>query len=125
MSTVDQLGRTAPLTSGQMAMWLGAKFASPDTNFNLAEAIEIDGEIDPAIFVAAMRQVADEAEATRLSFVDTGHGPRQVVAPTFTGEIPYFDMSGESDPQAEADRWMRTDFTRNLDLAKGSCGCPC
>jgi nonribosomal peptide synthetase DhbF len=118
MSTVDQLGRTAPLTSGQMAMWLGAKFASPDTNFNLAEAIEIDGEIDPAIFVAAMRQVADEAEATRLSFADTGHGPRQVVAPTFTGELPYFDMSGESDPRAEADRWMRTDFTRNLDLAK-------
>ena len=119
MTTADQPSRTAPLTSGQMAMWLGAKFASPDTNFNLAEAIEIDGPIDPAIFLAAMRHVADEAEATRLSFVDTGEGPRQVVAPTFTGEIPYLDLSGESDPQAEAERWMRADFTRNIDLAAG------
>jgi nonribosomal peptide synthetase DhbF len=119
MSTVDQQGRTAPLTSGQMAMWLGAKFASPDTNFNLAEAIDIDGGIDPDIFIAAMRQVADETEATRLGFIDTAQGPRQVVAPVFTGEIPYLDLSGESDPQAEAERWMRADYTRSIDLAHG------
>ncbi|MBT2335408.1 amino acid adenylation domain-containing protein [Variovorax paradoxus] len=119
MTTADHLGRTAPLTSGQMAMWLGAKFASPDTNFNLAEAIDIDGPIDPAIFTAAIRRVADEAEATRLSFVDTAHGPRQVVAPTFSGEIPYLDLSAESDPHAAAERWMRADFTRNIDLAQG------
>ncbi|SFP91354.1 non-ribosomal peptide synthetase [Variovorax sp. 770b2] len=119
MSTVDQQGRTAPLTSGQMAMWLGAKFASPDTNFNLAEAIDIDGGIDPDIFIVAMRQVADETEATRLSFVDTAQGPRQVVAPVFTGEIPYLDLSNESDPQAEAERWMRADYTRSIDLAHG------
>jgi nonribosomal peptide synthetase DhbF len=119
MSTVDQLGRTAPLTSGQMAMWLGAKFASPDTNFNLAEAIDIAGEIDPDIFLAAMRQVADEVEATRLSFVDTPQGPQQVVAPVFAGEIPYLDLSGDSDPLAEAERWMRADYTRNIDLAHG------
>ncbi len=52
MSTVDPQGAASALTSGQMAMWLGAKFASPDTNFNLAEAIEIDGWIDPAVFMA-------------------------------------------------------------------------
>jgi nonribosomal peptide synthetase DhbF len=119
MTTVVHQGSAAPLTSGQMAMWLGAKFASPDTNFNLAEAIDIDGEIDPDIFLAAMRQVADEAEATRLSFVDTEQGPRQVLAPTFTGEIPYLDVSGESDPHATAERWMRADFTRSIDLARG------
>ncbi|MET3496379.1 non-ribosomal peptide synthetase [Variovorax boronicumulans] len=119
MSTVDQQSRTAPLTLGQMAMWLGARFASPDTNFNLAEAIDIHGPIEPAIFLAAMRQVADEAEATRLSFIDTAHGPRQVVAPVFTGEIPYLDLSGQADPHAEAERWMRADFSRNIDLANG------
>ena len=119
MTTVVHQGSTAPLTSGQMAMWLGAKFASPDTNFNLAEAIDIDGKIDPAIFLAAIRQVADEAEATRLSFVDTERGPYRVVEPTFTGEIPYLDLSGESDPHAAAEHWMRADFSRNIDLARG------
>lgn len=65
MSTVDPLGAAPVLTTGQMAMWLGAKFASPDTNFNLAEAIEIEGWIDPDVFMAAMRQITEEAEATR------------------------------------------------------------
>ncbi len=113
------LSSSAPLTSGQMAMWLGAKFASPDTNFNLAEAIDIDGPIDPAVFLAAMRRVTEEVEATRLNFVDAGQGPRQVVASSFEGEIPYLDLSAEADPAARAERWMRADFERNIDLAHG------
>lgn len=118
MSTVDPLGAAPVLTTGQMAMWLGAKFASPDTNFNLAEAIEIEGWIDPDVFMAAMRQITEEAEATRLSFVDTAQGPRQVVAPAFTGEMPFLDFSGEPDPSAAARAWMQADFTRKDDLAR-------
>ncbi|MBB4222732.1 non-ribosomal peptide synthetase [Variovorax guangxiensis] len=118
MSTVDPLGAASVLTTGQMAMWLGAKFASPDTNFNLAEAIEIEGWIDADVFVAAMRQVTEEAEATRLSFVDTAQGPRQVVAPAFNREMPFLDFSGEHDPGAAAQAWMQADFTRKDDLAR-------
>jgi len=118
MSTVEPLGDASVLTSGQMAMWLGARFASPDTNFNLAEAIDIEGPIDPDVFLAAMRQVTGEAEATRLSFVDTAQGPRQVVAPAFTREMPYLDFSGEADPLAAAQAWMQADFNRKDDLAR-------
>ena len=118
MSTVDPLGAASVLTTGQMAMWLGAKFASPDTNFNLAEAIEIEGWIDADVFMAAMRQVTEEAEATRLSFVDTAQGPRQVVAPAFNREMPFLDFSGEHDPGAAAQAWMQADFTRKDDLAR-------
>jgi nonribosomal peptide synthetase DhbF len=118
MSTVDPQGAASALTSGQMAMWLGAKFASPDTNFNLAEAIEIEGWIDPAVFMAAMRQVTEEAEATRLSFADTPQGPRQIVAPAFMREMPYLDFSGAEDPAAAAQSWMHADFSRKDDLAR-------
>ncbi len=41
-----------------------------------------------------MRQVTEEAEATRLSFADTPQGPRQIVAPAFMREMPYLDFSG-------------------------------
>ncbi|WP_454907644.1 amino acid adenylation domain-containing protein [Variovorax gossypii] len=119
MRTVDPLGNASALTSGQMAMWLGARFASPDTNFNLAEAIEIDGPVDPVVFLAAMQQIVDEAEATRLRFVDTEHGPRQIVAPPATREIPYLDFSHESDAAAAAQAWMHADFTRGIDMAQG------
>ncbi|MEO6921134.1 MAG: amino acid adenylation domain-containing protein [Collimonas sp.] len=119
LENIDSTATTAPLTSGQMAMWLGAKFASPDTNFNLAEAVDIFGEINLIHFFAAMQQVANEAEAPRLHFVDTEHGPRQVVTPTFSGELPYLDFSRDADPAAAANSWMRADFSRNIDLAHG------
>ncbi|WP_231878971.1 non-ribosomal peptide synthetase [Collimonas arenae] len=118
MHTVDH-PIAIPLTSGQLAMWLGAKFASPDTNFNLAEAVDIDGKINPAAFLAALQTVANEAEAARLHFVETEDGPRQIVAPIFTGLLPYLDFSAENDPAAAADAWMRADFSRNVDLTHG------
>lgn len=106
-----------------MAMWLGFKFSSPNTNFNLAEAIDIDRALDPALFAAAMQQVANEVEATSLSFVDTAHGPRQVVAPTFTGELPYLDFSAEGDPCCDGslDAWR---FAATSTSHTNSGGCP-
>ncbi|WP_230414105.1 non-ribosomal peptide synthetase [Collimonas silvisoli] len=119
MDTVDRSTVTAALTPGQMAMWLGARFASPDTNFNLAEAVDIFGEIDLVHFFAAMREVANEAEAARLRFVDTEHGPQQIVAASFNGELPYLDFSRDHDPSAAAEAWMRADFSRNIDVTHG------
>ncbi|GKT26448.1 SDR family oxidoreductase [Acidovorax sp. SUPP3334] len=119
MNTLNQFGGFAPLLAGQMAMWLGVQFASPDTNFNLAEAIDIDGEVDPALFAEAVRQVTLEVEATRLNFVDAGQGPRQVLAPVFNGDLPFLDFSGAVDPHAEAQAWMHADFSRTIDLANG------
>ncbi len=119
MNTVDQSSRATQLMAGQMAMWLGAQFASTDTNFNLAEAIDIEGDIDPALFAEAVRQVTIEAEATRLNFIDAGQGPRQVLAPTFTGDLPFLDFSGEADPMAAAQAWMEADFSHQPELATG------
>ncbi|WCM89255.1 non-ribosomal peptide synthetase [Acidovorax sp. NCPPB 3576] len=119
MNTVDQSDGTTQLMAGQMAMWLGAQFASADTNFNLAEAIDIDGDIDPALFAEAVRQVTDEAQATRLNFVDAGRGPRQVLAPTFSGALPFLDFSGQQDPMAAAQAWMQADFSQQAELATG------
>ncbi|SDD31921.1 nonribosomal peptide synthetase DhbF [Paracidovorax valerianellae] len=100
-------------------MWLGVQFASPDTNFNLAEAIDIDGAVDPALFAEAVRRVTAEVEVTRLNFVDAGQGPKQVLAPVFTGDLPFLDFSGTADPQGEAQAWMHADFSRTIDLATG------
>ncbi|WOI44119.1 non-ribosomal peptide synthetase [Acidovorax sp. BLS4] len=119
MNTVDQSGGSAELMAGQMAMWLGSQFASADTNFNLAEAIDIEGDIDPALFAEAVRRVTDEAEATRLNFLDAGQGPKQVLAPTFNGELPFLDFSGEADPMAAAQAWMQADFSHRAELASG------
>ncbi|CDG83682.1 NRPS III [Janthinobacterium agaricidamnosum NBRC 102515 = DSM 9628] len=102
-----------------MSMWLGARFASPDTNFNLAEALDISGDIDPQRFLAALRAVANETEAPRLRFGDDGSGPRQWLTDTYDGEIPYLDFSAEADPDGAADAWMQADFLRSQELDGG------
>ncbi len=109
----------AALTSAQAAVWLDIKCAAPGYNFNLAEAVDIFGEIDLARFLAAMQTVADESEAARLRLLDTEHGPRQIVEPGFSGELPYLDFSRERDPKAAAQAWMRADFSRAVDLTRG------
>lgn len=112
----EQFGASHLGSDGDVA---GREIRVARHQFQLAEAIDIDGPIDPAIFLAAMRRITEEVEATRLNFVDAGQGPRQVVASSFEGEIPYLDLSAEADPAARAERWMRADFERNIDLAHG------
>ncbi|WCM95443.1 amino acid adenylation domain-containing protein [Acidovorax sp. NCPPB 2350] len=99
-------------------MWIGVHLASRDTNFNLAEAIDIHGLLSSEIFIKALKIVSHEVEATRLHFANTSQGPRQWVEAEFSGEFPVLDFSQESDPSASAEAWMRADFTRRLDLAR-------
>ncbi|AIY42363.1 Siderophore biosynthesis non-ribosomal peptide synthetase modules [Collimonas arenae] len=99
-----------------MAIWQNAGCASAAANFNLAEAIDIHGEIHLAHFLGAMQTVANETEAARLQMLLTEHGPRQLVAASFTGELPYLDFSRDRDPAAAAEAWMRADVSRARNL---------
>ncbi|WP_158595993.1 non-ribosomal peptide synthetase [Oleomonas cavernae] len=106
-----------PVSVPQRGMWVSQKIAPPDSVFNIAEYIEIHGALDVPLFLAALRQLADEAETTRTRIVDIDNTPRQVIEPHFTGEIPYFDISAEADPRAVAQAWMMAELGRPVDLA--------
>lgn len=107
------------LTVNQTAVWLKVKCATPGDNFNVAEAVDIVGEIDLAQFLAAMQKVADESESARLRLLDTEDGPRQIVEQHFGGELPYLDFSRDRDPDGAAEAWMRADYSRAIDLIRG------
>ena len=96
------------------------KLISPDSTFNIAEAIEIHGPIDSALFETALRQVAMEAETVRVRLIETHDGPQQIIVPTFDGQIPFVDVSAAADPQAEARRWMMAECTQPVDLLTGT-----
>lgn len=115
----DQTESALPLSAAQTGMWFAQTLSSPDSIFNLAEAIEIHGPIDPALFEAALRQVAMEADTVRVRFVDGIDGPRQIIAPSFDEDIPFIDVSAEADPQAAAKRWMMADLIRPTDPLAG------
>jgi nonribosomal peptide synthetase DhbF len=107
---------TLPLSTAQSGMWFMQKLISPDSTFNIAEAIEIHGPIDPVLFETALRQVAMEADTVRVRLIEAPEGPQQIITPIFDGQIPFVDVSAEADPQAAAQRWMRAEFTRPVDL---------
>lgn len=119
MHTLHPHADIQPLTSAQMGMWLGSQLASLDTNLNLAEAIDIHGPLSQNLFLAALRIVSQEAETVRLRFIDTAEGPRQQLAPEFSGQFPVVNFSGETDPQQAADRWMAADYSQKQDLSRG------
>lgn len=119
METVAQPAAAAALTSAQTAVWLSLKCTPPGHNFNCAEAVDIRGEIDLAQLLAAMQTVADESESARLLLLDSEHGPRQILAPCFSGELPYLDFSREPDADGAAQAWMRADFNRAIDVTRG------
>ena len=68
-----------PLTASQTTMWLAQKFM-PETEFSLAEAIEIHGPLDVGLMQAALWQLTREAEALRVRFVEAGDSPRQMIS---------------------------------------------
>jgi enterobactin synthetase component F len=105
-----------PLTTAQRGLWIGSQIAPPGSTFNIAEAVEILGDIDPDLFVAAITQVSEEAETTRIQIVQTPEGPMQRVVPSVRADFPFVDMSGEPDPEAAALAWMRARILAQLDL---------
>ncbi|MGR8930699.1 MAG: amino acid adenylation domain-containing protein [Gammaproteobacteria bacterium] len=120
VKTVAPFDQELPLSAAQSGMWFMQKLISPDSTFNIAEAIEIHGPINPTLFQSALRQVASEAETVRTSLRETIDGPRQQIAAAYAGEIPFLDFSGKQDPKTLAQNWMREEFSRPVDLISGT-----
>ena len=108
-----------PLSAAQADIWYGQKLHPDSACYNLGRYIEIFGAIDPALFVAAIRQAVDETDGLRLGFVETELGPRQFFRHEDDVAVPYLDVSSEDDPQASAVAWMREDMARAFDLGGG------
>jgi enterobactin synthetase component F len=104
-----------PLTTAQRGLWFSQRI-SPRAILNIAEAVEIRGNIEPDMFQRALRQVLAEAEQLRVRIIDRNGHPLQIVRPSEDGEFPYLDLSGASDPEGAIQRWMQDDVVRPVDL---------
>ncbi|MFI5910641.1 amino acid adenylation domain-containing protein [Dactylosporangium sp. NPDC051541] len=63
------------LTGAQAGVWY-AQQLDPGPAFTTAACVDIDGDVDPARFERALRQVIDEADALRVRIIE---GPRQEI----------------------------------------------
>ncbi|CAA0088885.1 Dimodular nonribosomal peptide synthase [Zhongshania aliphaticivorans] len=106
-----------PLAQAQRGLWFGEKIGPKDAVYNIAEYCEILGDIDVGNFIAALKQITQEAETTRVEIHDTEDGPQQIILDKYKGEFPFVDMSAAKDPRADAEAWMMDDLSQPLDLA--------
>lgn len=107
-----------PLTTAQRGVWMGSLLRTQGGTFNIAEAVEILGPVDPALFRAALAQVAQEAETTRVSIRMGADGPYQVILPALRCPLPFMDFSTRPDAAAQAQHWMMERISQPVDLAE-------
>ncbi|MFE3143890.1 amino acid adenylation domain-containing protein [Streptomyces scopuliridis] len=104
-----------PLTAAQSGIWLSQRLEPTNPIFNIAEYIEIHGEIDPALFESVLRRTVAEAETLRIRVVEEDGRPSQIVEEHNDWGMDLLDVSGEDDPRASAEEWMRAEARRPVD----------
>ncbi|MFD5255541.1 amino acid adenylation domain-containing protein [Streptomyces bobili] len=115
MTTAVAPSTVLPLTAAQSGMWYAQALDPLSPAQNTAECLEIDGPLDADLFAAALRQVAEEAEALRVVVEDTPDGPRQHIRESV--ELPLTVSDRHTAEEAEA--WMRADLAEPCDLTTG------
>ncbi|GAA0585762.1 amino acid adenylation domain-containing protein [Streptomyces crystallinus] len=110
---------SSPLTGAQQGLWFAQRLDPANAAYNTAEYVEIHGPVDTALFESALRRTVGEAGTFALRFTDTADGPR--CAPGADQEWPLrrVDVSGEADPRAAAEAWIRADMATAADLGDG------
>ncbi|CAL9650353.1 amino acid adenylation domain-containing protein [Streptomyces sp. enrichment culture] len=109
-----------PLSGAQEGLWYAGRLAPDSAAYNTAEAVEIHGPLDTALFETALRRVVAEADTFALRFADTDDGPRCHSAPDADDwPLHRVDVSAAGDPEATAWEHVRTDLATPVDLEKG------
>lgn len=110
-----------PLTAGQMDFWEEFVFHPDQPVSTVAHCLELQGPLDEAALIAALRQTVAEADTLALTFRDEPGGRvLQRVDPSRVPQLARHDLRAASDPWAEARRIMRADIDAVLDLRRQS-----
>ncbi|MFE0450385.1 amino acid adenylation domain-containing protein [Streptomyces sp. NPDC058914] len=109
-----------PLSGAQEGLWYAGRLAPDSAAYNTAEAVEIHGVLDTALFETALRRTVKEADTFALRFADSDDGPRCHLAPDADDwTLHRVDVSGTEDPEAAAWAHVRADLAAPVDLDKG------
>ncbi|MFL6311057.1 MAG: amino acid adenylation domain-containing protein [Terriglobales bacterium] len=100
------------LSDAQSGIWIAQAIDPASPAFNIAEYVDICGQLRPDLFAAALRQVVNESDALRVRISSQPEGVRQFVTVLSDWELPVIDLSSQTEPFVAADVWMREDLAR-------------
>ncbi|MFJ4650512.1 amino acid adenylation domain-containing protein [Nocardia sp. NPDC088792] len=101
------------LTAAQYEIWQQQQQLASTAMLNIAEYVEIDGDIHPGLLTAAIEATVTEVEALHMRFTDTADGPRQHPEPVDC-RVHLADLRDHPNPRAAAEDWMAADVGADL-----------
>ncbi|MFB7216136.1 condensation domain-containing protein, partial [Streptomyces sp. NPDC056255] len=104
-----------PLTAPQHGLWLLHQLDPTNPVLTVGEVLDIHGAIDPVLYLAAMRQVIQEAETLRVRIAVDGDEVFQHILEPDTVPIAVVDLSDAADPHSAAEEHVAAAFTRAID----------
>ncbi len=106
-----------PLSQAQLGMWF-AQHVDPSVPANIAQYVELRGELDIARLHRASARAAGETGSGYVRLLEVDAEPRQLVDTTLDDTPEYVDLRSEPDPRAAALAWMRADYSAPVDLLR-------
>ncbi|WP_413767046.1 non-ribosomal peptide synthase/polyketide synthase [Rhodococcus pyridinivorans] len=106
-----------PLSPAQLGMWF-AQHVDPTVPANIAQYVELEGDLDLDLLHAASVRAAREMGSGFLRFIEVDAQPYQLVDPTLDDSVGYEDLRSEPDPRQAALDWMRDDRSRPVDVLR-------
>ncbi|MDQ1835371.1 non-ribosomal peptide synthetase [Massilia scottii] len=90
-----------PLSRGQQAIWFLHQMQPEGSAYNLALAVDITSQLNPACLHAALDAVAERHDCLRAHIVVVDGQPRQRVRPAARADVTLLDASSWSDAMLE------------------------
>ncbi|WP_408014518.1 amino acid adenylation domain-containing protein, partial [Rhodococcus spongiicola] len=98
-------------------MWF-AQHVDPSVPANIAQYVELHGDLDIARLNWAGIRAAQETGSGYVRLLEIDAEPHQVVDTTLADQIEYVDLRSEADPREAALEWMRADCSAPVDLLR-------
>ncbi|HKH45554.1 MAG TPA: amino acid adenylation domain-containing protein, partial [Thermoanaerobaculia bacterium] len=112
-----------PLSFGQERLWFLDRLEPGNPAYNLPGAVQLSGTLDRAALAASLSEIVRRHEVLRTTFVPTGEGPVQVIAPPASEglPLPLVDVSAlaPGEREREARRIAREEAASPFDLRCG------
>jgi len=110
-----------PLSYGQEQLWFLDQLAPGLATYNIAGAIHLAGELDPAALAAAAGALVARHESLRTRFSAPDGRPRQTIDEPAEVKVPVVDLTGlpDADQHRRYDELSHEEAARPFSLEQG------
>ncbi|MEK2495430.1 amino acid adenylation domain-containing protein [Kitasatospora purpeofusca] len=106
----------APLSAAQARLWFLTQLDPESTAYQIPVALHLDGPLDRAALLGAVRDLAERHQVLRSLIVETDGEPTTVTGPADAVPLTEVDLTGPGGRES-LDRRLREDLRRPFDLA--------